>query len=104
MGQFSVEICALPGSILNGNQHAIVIGCSEGTVKSRVSRGREALADLMTRTTGPKTNQASVRGAPRKSLESLLQAHLYASPPFEKQTTAGVAAGPETLQALIPTS
>lgn len=61
---------------------ASIIGCSEGTVKSRVSRGREALAGLMSKSAAksalPRPRADVAAGNP---LEVLLAAHLTGSPP-----------------------
>lgn len=40
---------------------ALLLGCSEGTVKSRVSRGREAVAGLMSRPSLPSSPPRSTR-------------------------------------------
>lgn len=59
-----------------------IIGCSEGTVKSRVSRGREALAGLMSKSAAksapPRPRADATSG---NALEVLLAAHLSGSPP-----------------------
>lgn len=69
-----------------------IIGCSEGTVKSRVSRGREALVALMTTTPGkPPKDRLKPEASAENPLEELLAMHLSGAFPPETEAPARAA-------------
>ena len=69
-----------------------IIGCSEGTVKSRVSRGREALVALMTKTSAnTPEGRLKLDASPENPLEELLAMHLSGALPAETEAPARAA-------------
>ena len=69
-----------------------IIGCSEGTVKSRVSRGREALVALMTKTpANTPEGRLKLDASPENPLEELLAMHLSGALPAETEAPARAA-------------
>lgn len=69
-----------------------IIGCSEGTVKSRVSRGREALVALMATTPGkPPKDRLKPEASAENPLEELLAMHLSGAFPPETEAPARAA-------------
>ena len=69
-----------------------IIGCSEGTVKSRVSRGREALVALMTKTSANTAEgRLKLDASPENPLEELLAMHLSGALPAETEAPARAA-------------
>lgn len=69
-----------------------IIGCSEGTVKSRVSRGREALVALMTKTpANTAEGRLKLDASPENPLEELLAMHLSGALPAETEAPARAA-------------
>ena len=69
-----------------------IIGCSEGTVKSRVSRGREALVALMTKMPGKSAEgRLKLEASAENPLEELLAMHLSGAFPPETEAPARAA-------------